>query len=139
METIDFYINGNPKPLKRHRITRGNRIYDPSSVDKKEWMKEAKDFCPEIPLDCPITVELEFVMKRPKSHYGTGRNSGKLKNSSPKEHLKTPDLDNLVKFVLDAMNGHFYKDDSRITKIICSKKYNDENEDYGTYVTIKYA
>ena len=133
---IEFYISGTPMPLKRHRMTRGGRVYDPSCTDKRNWMKQARDFCPDEPVSGALKVTLEFTMPRPKSHFGTGRNAGKLKNSAPKHHLHTPDLDNLVKFVLDAMNGQFYVDDSQIISINCSKRLADSPEECGTIVRI---
>jgi Holliday junction resolvase RusA-like endonuclease len=35
------------------------------------------------------------------------------------------DLDNLVKFVLDSLNGQAYEDDSQIAAIRCAKFYSD--------------
>ncbi|HDG6220165.1 TPA: RusA family crossover junction endodeoxyribonuclease, partial [Staphylococcus aureus] len=34
-----------------------------------------------------------------------------------------PDIDNLIKTVLDACNGHVWKDDNQITEITSSKRY----------------
>lgn len=136
MNVIDFYVPGSPQPLKRHRMTRRGRVYDPSAEDKREWMKVAHSFCPTDPLTGALEVNLEFIMPRPKSHFGTGKNSGKLKLSAPVHHLHTPDLDNLVKFVLDAMNGKFYADDAQIVSIKCSKFFSDEKNESGTIVCI---
>ena len=33
--------------------------------------------------DAPISITCSFFMKRPKSHYGTGKNSGILKQTAP--------------------------------------------------------
>lgn len=137
MNEINFYINTPPQPLKRHRMARGGRVYDPSSTDKKNWMLLAQDFCPREPLPGALEINLEFNMLRPKSHFGTGRNLGKLKDSAPDNHTRTPDLDNLVKFVLDAMNGEFYIDDSQIININCKKLYADKQGESGTFVCIK--
>jgi Holliday junction resolvase RusA-like endonuclease len=38
-----------------------------------------------------------------------------------------PDADNLAKFVLDALNGTYYKDDSQICLLYVEKKYGDED------------
>ena len=133
---IDFYITGVPKPLKRHRMTRRGRVYDPSSEDKKEWMNTALPFCPSKPIEGAIKIELEFIMPRPKSHFGTGLNSGIIKPNAPIHHLHTPDLDNLVKFVLDAMNGKFYVDDAQIISVECKKCLASVKDDSGTVVSI---
>jgi Holliday junction resolvase RusA-like endonuclease len=136
MNDIEFYVPGTPKALKRHRMTRGGRVYDPSATDKQEWLHSAMPFCPTDPIKGAISIELEFNMPRPKSHFGTGKNAGNLKPTAPKYHLHTPDLDNLVKFVLDAMNGKFYDDDSQIISIVCKKTLSPDS-DSGTVVIIK--
>jgi crossover junction endodeoxyribonuclease RusA len=136
MISIDFYVPGTPQPLKRHRMTRRGRVYDPSAEDKREWMKVAQSFCPTVPLSGALKVNLEFIMPRPKSHFGTGKNDGKLKPSAPVYHLHTPDLDNLVKFVLDAMNGKFYADDAQIVSIECNKIFSNDKDESGTIVYI---
>jgi Holliday junction resolvase RusA-like endonuclease len=47
----------------------------------------------------------------------------------PKYNVNNKDLDNMVKFVLDALNDKLYVDDSLIIEINCSKLY-AENEGY---------
>jgi Holliday junction resolvase RusA-like endonuclease len=136
-DDLVFIVPKTPKALKRHRMTRGGRVYDPSAQDKKEWMEYAKDFCPTVPLQNELEIELEFLLPRPKSHFCTGKNRGILKSSAPKHHLSTPDLDNLVKFVLDAMNGYFYRDDSQIVSIRCSKMFVSSPGEGSTYVVIR--
>ena len=41
-------------------------------------------------------------------------------------HIKRKDLDNLVKFVLDALNEHAYYDDSQISLLTAGKLYVDQ-------------
>ena len=120
---ISFRSSGRPLPLKRHRLTRGKRMYDPSHKDKKEWMNSIKDYHPIHPLESVLELKIIFYFRRPKCHYGTGRNSNTLKKSAPKYMNRTPDIDNLIKFYLDAMNGVFFKDDRQIISIISEKKY----------------
>ena len=64
-------------------------------------------------------------MPRPKSHYGTGKNAGKLKLNAPTLHTKKPDLDNLEKMVYDCLDHVSWKDDSQIVKSIAQKVYSD--------------
>ena len=64
-------------------------------------------------------------MPRPKAHYGTGRNVGRLKESAPLHHVKTPDLDNLKKFVLDVLNEIVWRDDSQIVQLSGAKEYSE--------------
>ena len=108
-------ILGNPTALKRHRTTRTGHRYDPSEVDKADLLAVVRDNAPDKPFSCPLRVGITFYFARPKSHYGTGRNAGKLKLNAPRLHTKRPDRDNLDKFVLDALDGVFWLDDS----IVC--------------------
>lgn len=51
-----------------------------------------------------------------------------LKNSiSP---TKKPDIDNIVKVILDSMNKFAFKDDIQITKLEVEKKYGEEDKVY---------
>ena len=43
---------------------------------------------------------------------------------------KKPDIDNIVKIVLDAMNKMAFKDDNLITKLEVEKVYADEEKIY---------
>lgn len=53
--------------------------------------------------------------------------SKKKKNEMVGQYKVTkPDIDNLIKTVLDACNGHLWKDDNQITEITSSKRYGIE-------------
>ena len=116
-------VDGNPKPLKRHRTGRNNHTYDPSKADKEEFLWSVSNKKPMNPYVIPLFVDMYFYMKRPKVHYGTGKNSDMLKKDAPHFHTNTPDLDNLTKFVLDALNKVFWKDDSCICYFTAVKQY----------------
>ena len=120
-----FIIKGKPKALKRHRVGKFGRMYDPSYKDKKDlWLQIAR-FKPKQALKGEIMIKLIFVMPRPKSHYRTGKYSHILKENMPEYHSFTPDLDNLVKFLLDTIAGkdRFIVDDSQICRIQAEKIY----------------
>lgn len=63
------------------------------------WMKDQ----PQI--EGPVRVDIEFILPRPQSHFGTGRNIAKIKTSSPMLHHVAPDKDNYEKAVLDALSA----------------------------------
>ena len=63
------------------------------------WMED------QPPIEGPVRVDVEFILPRPKSHFGTGRNVAKIKGSSPHLHGVIPDKDNLEKTVLDALSA----------------------------------
>ena len=121
---IRFTVEDEPKSQKRHRhVSRGKftSVYDPSKADKRDFMLKAMEFAPAEPFDTETSVELVFGFQRPRYHWGTGKNARKLKPSAPKSHLKKPDVDNLQKFVFDALNGVFWSDDSIINNVKATK------------------
>ena len=70
-----------PTSLKRHRHTFKGRTYDPSSGDKKRFLKMID--LPITKMSGPISCTLIFFSKRPKSHYRTGKYSNQLKKTAP--------------------------------------------------------
>jgi Holliday junction resolvase RusA-like endonuclease len=117
-------INFEPVSLKRHRHRLKGGTYDPSKKDKDDFIKVIENF-PEEKMTKPLKCVLNFYCKRPKNHYKTGKNAHMLKETAPKYNINNKDLDNMVKFVLDALNDKLYTDDSLIFEISCSKMYSD--------------
>lgn len=129
MPFIQFFVEGHPKAQPRPRAThhKGHaRVYDPATAEgwKGRIAMEAIHHRPELPHLRAVSVELTFRMPRPKSHFGTGKNEGKLKDSSPFKHLSKPDIDNMEKAVLDELTMlGFWRDDSQITDMASRKRY----------------
>lgn len=119
MRKTELFIEVVPVPKGRPRFSRGGHAYTPKKTELYEALIREKYGKREF-YDCPIWVRLIFSMPIPKSYPKwklAAINQGILK------HEKTPDLDNLAKAVLDALNGVAYKDDSKITRLILSKHY----------------
>ena len=125
---LEFTAAGRPLPLKRHRSTRTGRMYDPSADDKRAWLALVRGHVPDVPFAGPLVVNAVFRMPRPRTHFRTGRFAHERKPTAPTFHTSTPDVDNLAKFVLDAMNGHFFVDDSQIVELRCHKVYADGHD-----------
>lgn len=125
---INRIVLGEPKAQARHRhFTRGtfSGTYDPSKDKKETFASILQSEAPKEPISAPIALELTFYMSRPKNHYGTGRKSEMLKDSAPEHHSGRPDLDNLTKFVQDALNKIYYKDDALICQLVACKVYSE--------------
>ena len=123
---FESIINFEPVSLKRHRHRLKGGTYDPSKKDKDDFIKTIENF-PEEKMTKPIKCILNFYCKRPKTHYKTGKNAHILKDTAPKYNINNKDLDNMVKFVLDALNDKLYTDDSLIFEITCSKMYSEKD------------
>jgi Holliday junction resolvase RusA-like endonuclease len=78
----------------------------------KQWKQE--------PLECAIFLQVNFYMPIPRSE--SKRNITLMKTGEIK-HTKKPDLDNLIKFTKDCLNGVVWKDDSQVYSIIAQKQY----------------
>lgn len=115
-EALVFTVYGEPVPLPRHRLARG-RMFNPSAKLQKDFAAACSAKLPLAPLEGAIEATMIFYFKRPKSHYGTGKNAQTMKPAAVAAgvwHSKKKDLDNLVKFVLDSLNGRAYLDDAQV-------------------------
>lgn len=135
---IRFTVYGQPRPQSRPRFyRRGNFVgtYDKDKDDKKNFAQVSSEYSPHKPFEGAVIVTIDFYLKRPKGHYGTGRNKDRLKPSAPTKHIKKPDIDNFGKLVIDALTGLFYVDDSQIIELNISKQY--DNLDPRTEIKIE--
>ena len=117
MTSISFTISGTAIPKARPRSTKiGNRaiMYTPDKTKNFEnYVKlVAAQHAPEELLTSALEVMLDFLFQRPKS--------------LPKKiryHTKKPDIDNLAKSVLDALEGIIYINDAQVISLRVTKDY----------------
>ena len=118
-------VSGTPIAKKRPRFVRRGKFvgtYNPQETEEGRFLLMAKEQIPG-PLEGPLKVRCLFYMPRPKSHFGTGKNAGSLKPNAPKHHTGRYDVDNMMKFCLDALNGVAWKDDGQIWALSGFKTY----------------
>jgi len=118
-EKIIFEVEYPPTAQARHRyVNRGKfvQVYDPCAKKKKELLEACMIYAPKTAIEGPLRVDLLFNIERPRSHYRTGKYSHLLKDKyvGTNFHTQKPDIDNLRKFVMDALNGVFWIDDCQI-------------------------
>jgi Holliday junction resolvase RusA-like endonuclease len=127
---IKLVIPGKPIAKARPRFFRRGKFvgtYNSQDTEEGKFMLEAKSQLDGYQLiDGPISLEIIFALPRLKSHYGTGRNAGKLKKSAPIYHTKKADIDNYCKFAMDCLNNVAWKDDSQVVALTAEKMYADE-------------
>ena len=142
--TIEFYVKGNPKGQPRARAVAfaGNaRVHNPGTAD--DWKAlvaiEARKYVEGVPLSGPVAIMLSFIFKRPKGHFGTGRNADVLKVGAPEWHTSKPDVDNLAKAVLDVfVDIGLLSDDCIVCHSVVSKKYAaSKSETGGVHVALQ--
>ncbi len=118
--SVSFSIPFKPVPQKRPRVYRRGSFtvaVDPSKKDKEDFLALASEFKPESPMEGALKFEVEFMMPIPKS---------KRKTKAGDPHISRPDIDNLTKLVMDALQGTFYKEDSNISNLTSKKFYSNE-------------
>ena len=78
-------------------------------------------------LEGRIKVRIIAYFSIPKATKKSEINDMLENNISP---TKKPDIDNIVKIILDSMNKFAFKDDNQITKLEVEKKYLQEDKIY---------
>ena len=72
----------------------------------------------------PVRVEITFGLSRPAAHYRTGKYAGHIRDSAPVWPGGRPDLDKLVRALLDGLTmGGAWSDDSQVVQLTASKIY----------------
>jgi len=125
---IKFCIYGEPisKGRPRMRIIKGKIpiVYTPSKTRKQEeaFITQAMPFKPEKPLVNPLSINVITFFSIPASF------SKKQKEKAISGYLrpaKKPDIDNIVKSILDSMNKIFYQDDKQVVEMSVKKFYSE--------------
>lgn len=96
----------------------------------KPWSEAVKSAARAAMGDRPILVRepcalvVMFFMPRPKSHFGSGANAGKIRlRAMNEEHIKAPDATKLVRRLEDALTGIVWHDDSAVVHQRVGKFY----------------
>ena len=121
-------IPGTPIAKKRPRFARRGKFvttYNDQETEEGRFLFHVMQQVKE-KFAGAVSVEIGFYFRRPKGHFGTGRNEGKLKASAPQYHIIKPDSDNLVKFAFDCLNEVAWKDDTQVVRHLAEKIYDDE-------------
>ena len=121
-------IQGKPIAKARPRFARRGKFvvtYNDQETEEGRWLWEAKSQVDQC-FAGPVWISCHFYMPRPKGHFGTGKNTGKLKARAPEYHVKKPDIDNLEKFVYDCLKGLSWNDDSQIVEKYGKKIYSED-------------
>lgn len=109
-----FFISGRPVPQGSLKFINGHAIHvraqdlalwraDIARVAKLSHVTKAEE---------DVEITLTFVLTKPKS----------VKRNAP--HIR-PDLDKLIRAVLDGLTGVAYEDDGQVIKLVAQKQYGD--------------
>lgn len=127
---ITFTVHGvaQPKGSMRAFTPPGMKfpIVTDSNRNAKSWaqlvahaadtaLAQSPDGHPQL-LQGPVRVSVAFYLPRPKKFN---------KRGVPVAHLTAPDLDKLLRSVLDALTAVVWHDDSQVVEVIAQKRYAD--------------
>ncbi|MBT1171717.1 RusA family crossover junction endodeoxyribonuclease [Bifidobacterium sp. SO4] len=98
-------LPGDPVPKGRPRVYRGHAVTPKRTVQAENRLEAEfrRKYPQTAPYQCPVRLDAEFWM----SHKGR------------------PDLDNLLKLVLDGLNGVAYLDDKQVVETHAFKRVPD--------------
>jgi Holliday junction resolvase RusA-like endonuclease len=146
LKSLSFRVHGNPPVKQRHRIAFRNQsgnlrsnpnCYDANCKFTKQWRNKLQQMLLHVldmGAECHpcfndeytttkcfgICFTITFCMKRNNKDIVLRDGEYVLRRECPK-FPSNKDLDNLVKYIMDALNGIVYKDDKIVTLTISEK------------------
>lgn len=123
---VTYMVEGNPVGKGRPRFARrGNFVSTYSPTKTRDYESVIKDAAKQAmgsssPLETPVTVAIYITAPIPQS-YSKKRTEACLSGSE--RPIKKPDIDNIAKCFLDAMNQVVYLDDTQVLTLHVTKVY----------------
>ena len=137
MSTYSFVVYGKPEPagskkgfpIKRPGGATGVAIVD-ANPKAKGWQRAVSEEARQTVLPAlaglltgALAVTMRFYVQRPQGHYGSGKNAGVVKRSSPARPTTKPDVLKLARGVEDACTSVIWGDDAQIVSETLEKHY----------------
>lgn len=123
---VTYMVEGNPVGKGRPRFAkRGKFVSTYTPTKTRDYESIIKDAAKQAmgnsaPLETPVTVAIYITVPIPSS-YSKKRTEACLKGSE--RPIKKPDIDNIAKCFLDAMNEIVYLDDTQVLTLHVTKVY----------------
>lgn len=130
-DRIELRVYGIPRPggSKRafaHAKT-GRIIVTDDCRKNRDWRNAVVAAAVEAyqgePLLGPLSLYVEFLLPRPRGHFGNGRNEGQVRRSAPTHPVTKPDATKLLRSTEDALTGLLWRDDAQIVRQTVRKLY----------------
>lgn len=135
MTIATFTVLGDPKVKGSAKgfVVNGRARITNDCEREKPWAQQvhwaAIEHRPPALWEGPVSVEMVFLLPRP------GR-CGKTRIAVLAD--RRPDVDKLVRSVVDALTGVFWIDDSRVVEIRARKFYADPGQPSGCVITVRH-
>lgn len=127
MKTVRFTVPGQPRGKGRPRFTRSGHAYTDNETKEYEsriawcYLEQVGDYT--FLDDSPLRVSVTAIMQIPKST--TKKKQAAMLNGEIAPKTK-PDVDNILKIVLDGLQGVAFKDDKNVTESQIIKIYGSQ-------------
>jgi Holliday junction resolvase RusA-like endonuclease len=117
-------INGDPVGKQRIRASfKQKRLYTPDkTIDYENYVKYCYHGHPHFE-DKPVAVYMKVYLAIPSSTSKKKREQMENQEIYP---VKKPDIDNVVKSVLDGLNKVAYEDDKQVVRLMVEKYYDSK-------------
>jgi crossover junction endodeoxyribonuclease RusA len=139
-EPVVIEVHGTPAPQGSKIRNRYGAVYE-SNRNVKPWREAIRAEVQRqvlVPLAGAVICRITFRMPRPQGHYGTGRNAGQIRKGAPGLPAGKPDIDKLVRAVLDGLtDGGAWKDDGQVVKIDAMKVYTATGTPTGCWIELR--
>jgi Holliday junction resolvase RusA-like endonuclease len=116
-------VKHEPIGQPRHRVTTIGgfaRMFLPKEHPVHGFKKAIRtEFGAKAPLSGPVFLDVTAWFSRPKSEIR------KIKPMPAYPHAKKPDADNILKAIMDALNGYAWKDDAQVYSVRIDKFVSD--------------
>lgn len=123
---VRFSVPGKAVGKARARVAlrRGTVVaYTPAETRRYEAaVRAAAALAVREPIDGPVAVRIDVSFCPPPS-WSKRRREEAVALGLP--HAGRPDLDNVIKSVLDGLSGIAFADDRQVVEIVAAKKYGD--------------
>lgn len=117
---ITFEVPGHPQGKARARTTKFGSYTPEKTVLYENYIKLRYQQVSNYISDKPLEVYIYAYYEPPKS---TSKKDRQMMLDGKIRPTKKPDIDNIAKVVLDALNGIAYKDDTQIIRLVVYKTY----------------
>lgn len=121
-----FTVDGQPQGKGRPRFSRySNHVYTDRKTHDYESLVALSfmaAYPKAVPLDTAVSVLIVAYFGIPK---GTTKHKRQLMESGAILHTVKPDADNVIKAVLDGLNGVVWLDDKQVTDLMIQKRYSN--------------
>jgi len=136
-----FISKSTGKPIvvdKDVRLPQWRAKITSAAIDKQaEYMHTMPALYATLPFVGGVGISIDFVLERPKTHFGSGKNVDKVKPGAPSHPATMPDIDKLMRAIFDALtDAQVWKDDGQVVWVQATKTYANAGQAPGVQITV---